>query len=150
MSLKNFQSGLQSLLLADTGLIGWLETHFGAGTTFTPILSNRPVAHINTNEMPGLVFEIDDGESSQVVGNYKQDNDVVLNVAVGWHENDPDKAFVQRAELADLMIAAVMQDHTLSGQVAGCWVEGFRSDKNVNHPKHFMTFDVRGEYGVTP
>ncbi|MDY6981163.1 MAG: hypothetical protein SV201_14910, partial [Pseudomonadota bacterium] len=127
MSLKDFKTNLEALLLADTDLIAWVEGHFGAGTTLTVINSNRPVANINPKEMPALIFELDDGESNITVGNHRQDNAVALAVAIGWYEQNPDQAFIQRIELPDLMITALMRDHTLSGAVDGAWIDAFNA-----------------------
>ena len=146
MSLPNAQAQLQTVLEVNTALIAWAQTHFNR--EWTELKANRPVKILRPDEMPLRVYELDVGDTGPEVMNQSQTVVTSISVAVGWHEQDYATAFDQRTALIDLMIKAVMANSTLNDSVAGAWVSKFIPDQSVNHPKHFVTFEVAIEYTV--
>lgn len=148
MSRANAQAQLQAVLVADTDLIAWAQTHFNR--EWTEIKSNKPVSRIRPEEMPCRVYELGDvNDTGPEVVNHSQYVPTHFALAVGWYEDDYDKAFDQRTALEDLLIKAVMANGTLNDSVDAAWVSKVIHDKNANHPKHFVNFEVSTDYKVT-
>lgn len=149
-SIANAQASLQAVLAADVVLIAWAQTHFNKD--WTELKANRPVKIIRPDEYPLRVYEIDDGDIESGLGGAPYEVSTSIPVGFGWHENDYDAAFDQRTELIDLVVSAIKANSTLRidnvDAVAGAAVVHFTTDKSVNHPKHFVTFDVAIEYEV--
>jgi len=149
-SLALAQANLQAVLMADSGLTAWAQTHFNKD--WNELKANRPVKVIRPDEYPLRVYELDAGDVEGGLGGAPGEVSTSIPVAVGWHESDYGTSFDQRTQLIDLFIQAVKANSTLRvasvDAVAGAAVVNFTPDQSVNHPKHFVTFDVAIEYEV--
>lgn len=145
MSLAMFHAKLSAQLLADAGLKGWANEHFGKA--LTQIDGNVPVSRINANEYPALVIEIGDGLAEAPRGDDdRQETETELLLSVIWQEHDPEAAFAQRLDLPNLLQHAVLEDVTLAGAVDQAWLADWESDRNLIHPKHMMRATVRAQF----
>ena len=148
MSVETFHTNLKAQLTADAGLVGWANTHFAK--TLTPIDGNVPIKNIDTEKLPALVFEFDDGDKTGglTVGGKRQLFNTALHVVFLWHEEDRAKAFTQRKQLSELMAKAIMANNNLSGAVGGAWLASWVPDRGVNHPRHVWRSKVAAEINV--
>lgn len=156
-SFARFITNLGQVIKADAEVAAWVVANFGAGKVLTIVNGNVPVAQMNAHEMPALVLEVGDGDLDEIVlGGDNQDVEADGLVGIVWSEVDAAKAFTHRLELPDIIARALLRNRTLNindgngDAVAGCKLEDWVSDRGdrAHHPRHFMTFTVRGYYNV--
>lgn len=145
MSLPALHANLKTQLQAHIPLASWSTTHFAKALTY--IDGNMPVQQLRPAELPALILELGDGEYDPiVVGGKRQLVRAQILLAVVWHEKSALAAFAQRTALPELIASAVRADPTLSGAVAGSWLNEFQTDRGGNHPTHMLRFEVVAQY----
>ncbi len=143
MSTAGAFDGLGTVLLADPGLTGWSVTHFGRALTL--VNGNRPVETVASQHLPALVLEMGDGQAEELVHGQQMETVQELGCALVWNEQNEADAFVQRTALPEIIARALMSNRTLSGQVAGAWLQSWSPDRGANHPRNVFVFAVAVE-----
>lgn len=153
--LKLMIERLKLLLPNDTGLDNWAQTHFGQG--LTAIVGNRPMEQVFDNELPAVFIVTGEATNEIEVSNYLQRPDVVVPFGFVWHEQDPEKAVWQSAELADLLIQFVMRYPELADEAQGhdeacaaAFIRGYNTDRGgpTIHPRHQLDVELAAQYEV--
>lgn len=135
---------LKAVLAADAGLIAFAADNFGR--SFTQLDDYRELDQLYDHEYPAQLFYVGDGTTNIEVGNYSMDVAFDIIVECLYIETDHDQAMIMYKQLPDLMIKAVMRNHTLNGAVHGAWVGEWRVNNPALQPTRGMSFKVVGSY----
>ncbi|MDQ2069319.1 hypothetical protein [Natronospira bacteriovora] len=153
MSLDLMLERVKTLLPEDEGLAAWAQQHFGK--PIQGFKANKPFQQIHSSELPALYVVTGNGQNALEVGNEMQRPEVTVPVAFIWHEQDPEKAVQQSAELVDLMVQALMVRPELADdeQDPACeeaHVARFQTDAGnpTGQPRHWIQFEISAIYEV--
>lgn len=143
-SLRAFSEQLVAVLADDTEL----QSYFGKRTPVVEGAEEGPLEDYQ-RDVPAILVDFGAGEAEVQVGGQRSRQETDIGVFVVWDEAKAARALVQRLEIPDLVIKAIMRKPTLNGAVGNAWVAGF-SYEALRMPRHVLTIAVRAQYTLAP
>lgn len=162
MSAENFATGLITLMggLPELGQApdGDFIAAFTAllGSPPTVVLTNRPAAEINAEQLPAIVIAQADGEARSiseggdaflVIGGTEQSFESSVSLDIVWREQDHDAAFIQITRLPELFAQFLLRNPQPGG-IAGAWLQAWGNDRGTHHPTQRWGCELRGQYVI--
>ncbi len=146
-TLTQAANGLIAMLQADPDMTDWFA-RYADGRAPTILKTNRKVGDISNRELPCLLLELPEGEfGGAVVSGHRQSQRPVIQLTVGWRENDRDRAFEATCELPDVLGRAFLRDRGgLSDSVNSALPTKWEGSQGLHHPAHFFSVDIAVEY----
>lgn len=143
-SLQAALDGVMSVLDNDAEIGAWSLEHFQR--TFRQMLDYREIKQLYDHEYPAALFYIGPATTEIEVGNHSMRVAFEIIAEFLFIEPDHDRAVARMAELPDLVIKALMRNHTLSDTIDGAWVGEWDVGNPALQPVRDMGFKIVGSY----
>lgn len=115
------------------------------------ILGNRRFEQLPSSEFPAWVLDAGDAQGADsandggdpaggVIGTHQQDWMTEIELALVWHQQDPDTAVRQRMDLLPALVRLLLRNPGLEGAASYAFVSRAVNDRSGRHPTHAAAF----------